>query len=387
MRGHIHQRSAGTWTIVLDIGRDANGKRHQKSQTVRGTKRDAQRELTSLLNALQTGAYVEPTKLTVGEYLRRWLDDYAKTTVSPKTYERYDEIARLHLIPGLGHHVLTKLQPLHIQSMYSAMLQHGRHDGRGGLSPRTVLHHHRVLRQALQQAIRWQLLVRNPADAVEPPRPERREVRTLSDDDSIKLMEASAESRLHVPIILASATGMRRGEILALRWKDVDLVTGKAAVRQSLEETKAGLAFKQPKTQKGRRSLPLPRFAIEALRLHRKAQAAERLQLGGAYVDNGLVCPRPDGRPWAPCSFSAGFIAFARRAGFGALRFHDLRHTHATQLLGLGVHPKIVSERLGHSTIGITLDTYSHVLPSMQQDAAEKIEGVLGGGGEKVGER
>jgi integrase len=158
-------------------------------------------------------------------------------------------------------------------------------------------------------------------------------------------------------------------------------------VRQSLEETKAGIAFKQPKTQKSRRVIPLPVFAIEALRQQRPKQAAERLQLGGAYEDNGLVCTRPDGRPWAPGSFSAGFIAFARRAGLGPLRFHDLRHTHATQLLKLGVHPKVVSERLGHSTIGMTLDVYSHVIPSMQQDAAERIDVVLGSGGTRVSER
>ena len=276
MRGHIRQRSEGTWSVVLDLGRDSSGKRRQKWQTVRGTKRDAQRELNSLLNALQTGAYVEPTKLTVGEYLRRWLDDYAKTNVSPKTYERYDEIARLHLIPKLGHIVLTKLQPLHIQTMHSEALQHGRRDRVGGLSAQTVVHHHRVLRRALQQAIRWLLLVRNPADAVDPPRPQHREIRTLTNAESAKLMAVSASSRLRVPILLALATGMRRGEILAIRWKDVDLVAGTAAVRQSIEETKSGIAFKQPKTQKSRRSLPLPPFATEALRLHRKARSEER---------------------------------------------------------------------------------------------------------------
>lgn len=386
MRGHIRQRGEGSWTIVLDLGRDADGKRRQKWQSVRGTKRNAQRELNNLLHSLQTGSYVEPTKLTVGQYLRRWLDDYAKTNVAPKTYERYDEIARLHLIPALGHHVLTKLQPLHIQSMYSAALQNGRRKRTGGLSARTVLHHHRVLRQALQQAIRWQLLVRNPADAVEPPRPEHPEIRTLSEVESIKLMEVSADSRLHVPIILALATGMRRGEILALRWKDVDLVAGAAAVRQSLEETKTGLAFKPPKTQKSRRVMPLPGFAIETLRRHRKAQAAQRLQLGSAYEDNGLVCARPDGRPWVPSSFTAGFIAFAKRAGFGALCIKNLRHTHATQLLIQGVHPKVVSERLGHSTVGMTLDVYSHVLPSMQEDAAKKIDAALGGGDGRANE-
>ena len=387
MRGHIKQRSKGTWSIVLDLGRDPTGKRQQKWHTVKGTKRAAQTELNNLLHALQTGSYVEPTKLTVGEYLRRWLDDYAKTNVSAKTYERYDEIARLHLIPGLGHFVLTRLQPLHIQELYSAMLQHGRKDRVGALSARTVLHHHRVLREALQQAIRWQLLVRNPADAVEPPRPQRREIRTLDEEDAKLLMEISKGTRLHFPIVLETGSGMRRGEILALRWKDVDLRAGTATVRQTLEETRSGIAFKQPKTQKGARLIPLPAFAIEALKRHRSEQAAHRLKVGDAYQDHGLVFPRPDGRPWSPASFSVGFIAFARRHGFESLTFHHLRHTHATQLLKQGVHPKVVSERLGHSTIGVTLDVYSHVLPSMQQDAAEKINVALRGGDDNVHER
>jgi integrase len=354
---------------------------------VAGTKKDAQNELTKLLHSLQTGTYVEPTKLTVGEYLRRWLADYAKTNVSPKTYERYEEIARLHLIPGLGHFVLTKLQPLHIQALYSAMLQHGRKGGSGGLSAQTVLHHHRVLREALQQAIRWQLLVRNPSDAVEPPRVPGREFRPLDEAQTARLVEAARGSRLFMPTLLAVATGMRRGEVLALRWCDVDFAANALAVCRSLEETREGLSFKQPKTQRGRRRVTLPGFAVDALRRHRTEQAAERLKLGPAYEDNELVCPCPDGRPWVPGSFSAGFIAFCRRRGFERLRFHDLRHGHATQLLQEGIHPKVVSERLGHSTIGITLDTYSHVMPGIQEEAAQRLDDLLRGPIKDAGKR
>jgi integrase len=371
----------------LDLGRDSNGKRHQKWQTVRGTKRDAQRELNTLLHSLQTGVYVEPTKLTVGEYLRRWLDDCAKTNVAAKTYERYDEIVRLHLIPGLGHFVLTRLQPLHIQETYSGMLSHGRRDRLGGLSARTVLHHHRVLRQALQQAVRWQLLVRNPADAVEPPRPKLTEMRTLDWDEVVRFIELARGTRFYVPIVLDFAAGMRRGEILALRWKDIDLRAGSLAICQSLEQTRAGLAFKEPKTKKSRRVIVLPAFAIETLKRHRAEQSALRMQMGGTYKNHDLVCPRPDGSPWPPGSFSSEFIDFARHHGFDSISFKSLRHTHATLLMKLGIHPKVVSERLGHSTVGMTLDVYSHVLPSMQQDAAEKIDVALRGGGHKVQKR
>ena len=289
---------------------------------------------------------------------------------------RYEEIVRCHLSPRLGHIPLSKLQPLHIQSYYSEALLSGRRRGKGGLSAQTVLHHHRVLREALQQAVKWLLLARNPADAVEPPRPKRREMRALDGEATGKLLRAATETRLYVPIMIAVTTGLRRGEILGLRWEDVDFENANLAVRQSLEQTKAGLAFKQPKTAKGRRVVALPGLTIETLKQHRKQQAAERLMLGQAFEDHGLVCARADGNPWPSNSFSAAFVALAKKAGC-TIRFHDLRHTHATQLLRQGVHPKIVSERLGHSTVGITLDVYSHVLPGMQEEAATRTDTAL----------
>jgi integrase len=379
MRGHIRQRGPRAWAIVLDLGRDAQGKRRQKWHTVHGTKKDAESELVKQLNALHTGTYVEPTRITVAEYLHRWIEDCAKAKVSAKTFERYDEIVRLHLAPAIGHIILTRLQPLHIQGMYSKMLEQGRRDGQGGLSARTVLHHHRVLREALQQAVRWLLLARNPADAVLPPRPEQAEARALDGQEAAQLIERAKPTRLYMPVLLAIATGLRRGEVLALRWKDVDLSSGTATVRQSLEHTKAGNRFKAPKTKKSLRAIQLPAFAITALKQHRAEQAARRLKLGDAYQDHDLIIARPDGLPWNPGSFSAGFVAFARRCGLKGLSYHHLRHTHATLLLGLNVHPKVVSERLGHSHIGLTMDTYSHVMPNMQREAAEMIDAALTG--------
>lgn len=377
MRGHIRQRGKGAYAVIIDLGRDPDGKRRQKWHNIRGTKKDAEIELVRQLNALQTGCYVEPTKLTLAQFLLRWLDDYAKPKVTAKTLERYEEIVRLQIVPRLGHIVLTKLQPLQIQKLYADMLKDGRKDGRGGLSARTVLHHHRVLREALQQAVRWLLLSRNPADAVQPPRPERREIGALDRQQAADLIEAVKPTRLHLPVLLAIATGVRRGEVLALRWKDVDLRAGVVTIRQSLEQTKDGIRFKSPKTKRSARSIQLPAFAVAALKQHRSEQAAQRLRLGEAYQDLGLILTRPDGRPWNPGSFSAGFIDFARRHGFEGLTYHRLRHTHATLLLGLNVHPKIVSERLGHSQIGLTMDTYSHVMPNMQREAAEMLEAAL----------
>lgn len=382
VRGHIRPRGKDTWVIVVDVGKDpATGKRKQKWLTVKGTKRDADRKLAELLNDLNKGSYVEPPKITVGQYLDRWLEDYARANTSQRTFERYAEIVRLHLKPALGGLQLSQLRPLHLQQYYTTALREGRKDGKpGGLSPRTVLHHHRVLHEALDQAVRWQLLARNPADAVEPPRPERHEMQVLTAEQVRLLLEAAQDTPWYVPVLLAVTTGMRRGEILGLRWSDVDLEAGVVSVRQTLQTSRElGLAFKEPKTDKSRRSLPVPAYVVEVLREHRKRQVEERLAAGPRYQDHGLVVSAPDGTPIHPDSFSKAFARIARKAGVPATRLHDSRHTHASLLLAQGVHPKIVSERLGHSGIGITLDTYSHLLPGLQEEAVRRLGDTLFG--------
>jgi integrase len=376
MKGHIRKRGK-SWAVVLDLGRDASGKRHQKWHAVPGTRRDAQRELARLLNEINTGAYVEPSRMTVGEFLDRWLADYAKPKVSPKTHERYKEMIDGHIRPALGAYLLPKLAPLQIQAFYSRALAKGRKDGKGGLSAQSVVHFHRLLHKAFAQALKWQLLARNPIQAVEPPKAERQEMRALDEAETAGLLSLLGETRLYMPVMLAVTTGLRRGEILGLRWNNVDLATATIMVVQSLEQTKGGLRFKSPKTHRSRRSIALAAMTVEALRSHRAKQAEERLALGPAYEDNDLVCPRPGGAPWPPDMFSTTFAAFVRRSSRSRFRFHDLRHSHASHLLRAGVHPKIVSERLGHSTVGITLDTYSHVLPGMQEDAVRLLEVAL----------
>ena len=376
MRGHIRQRSKGSWNVVLYLGKDAKGKPIQKWHTVHGTKRDAERRQAELVHEVNSGAYVAPSHLTLGQYLERWLT-HSATQVRPKTHERYAEIANVHLVPALGHVSLDKLKPMQIQSYYDEALSTGRRRDGKGLSPQTVLHHHRVLKGALRQAVLWQLLSRNPADAVVPPRPEVAKVRVLTEEETATLLASIRTSVLYPPTALALATGMRRGEVLGLRWAEVDFDEGKLRVVATLGQTKAGVSFGEPKTAKSRRVVALPRSVVETLRAHKAKQAKARLLLGSAYMDHGLVFPLPDGRPWEPDRFTESFLSFADKHGFEGLRFHDLRHTHATQLLRGGLHPKVVSERLGHSNIGITLNTYSHVLPDMQQEAAIAIDKVL----------
>lgn len=377
MKGCIHRRGKSSWGIVIELPRDELQKRRQKTFTVRGTKKAAEQELTRLLHELNTGAFIEPTRITVGEYLKRWLSDYAAPKVSAKTFERYSEIVRLHLTPALGHHQLTALKPMMIQECYAAALRNGRIDGNGGLSAQTVLHHHRVLREALRQAVRWQLLGRNPVDAVEPPRPQRREMVVLDEDQTIQLLDAAKESRLYIVVLLAVTTGLRRGEILGLRWQDIDIDNRIAHVRRTVEQVRGGLRFKEPKTAKSRRAVALPELAVEALRRHLVDQKRERLKLGSAYRDSDLVCARLHGTPLDPGEVTAGFARLIGSLDLPRIRLHDLRHGHATHLLRQGTHPKIVSERLGHSTVGITLDTYSHVMPGMQEEAALKLDETL----------
>ncbi|MHB8804604.1 MAG: tyrosine-type recombinase/integrase [Coriobacteriia bacterium] len=377
MKGHVRKRGS-RWYVVLEQPRTSEGKRRQKWISAGDTKKQAEQLCAKLVHQLDTGGYVEPSKMTLAQYLDHWLEASAKPTTVAKTYERYAEIAHLYIGPKLGHIPLAKLQPLHIQTYYSEELASGSRRGNGGLSPQTVLHHHRVLHRALAQAVKWQMLARNPADAVEPPKPQRREMQALSAKQARELIDVLEGTQLHMPVLLAVLTGLRRGELLGLRWKDIDFERASLTVRRSLQQTSDGLYFKEPKTKGSKRTVALPANAVAALRSHKSLQAQVRLKLGPAYQDQGLVFADDLGNPWKPDSFTSNFRAASRRAGFH-IRFHDLRHTHATMLLEQGVHPKIVSERLGHSNIGITLDTYSHVLPNMQETAAAAIERAMGG--------
>jgi integrase len=376
MNGHIRKRGKNSYQVFVELPREPGGRRRQKTFTVRGRKKDAEQKLAATLHEINTGLYIEPAKLTVGEYLDRWLTTYP-TRVSRKTCDRYAEIVRIHLKPALGLVDLPRLQSMQIQEYYGKALKEGRRDGNGGLSAQTVLHHHRVLRKALQDAVRWNLMARNPADGVEPPRPARREMLALNDDQMVLLLDAAKESRLYVVVLLAATTGLRRGEILALCWKDIDLEKGVLQVRRTLEQARGGLRFKEPKTAKGRRLVDLPDLTVEALLNHRAQQAKERLMVGPGYDSQDLVCARIHGTPLDPAETTAAFARLIRRLDLPAIRLHDLRHSHATALLRQGTHPKIVSERLGHSTVAITLDTYSHVLPGMQKEAAQQVDRAL----------
>ena len=258
MRGHIERRGQKSWRLKFDIGTDPlTGKRQTRRVTVKGTKKNAEEELNRLLHEIGEGTFVDPSKLTVAEYLDQWLKDYARPNVAPKTAERWTEIVEKHLAEKWKALPLKNLKALHIQSYYTEALESGRRDGKGGLAPRTVHHHHRVLFQALKQAVKWRIIPRNPVEDVDPPKVERKEIRALTPEEVETLTEYTRKTRLRMPSILALTTGMRRGEVFAIRWLDIDLDGAALTVNQSLEQTKDGLRFKEPKSKRSRRRITL----------------------------------------------------------------------------------------------------------------------------------
>lgn len=266
---------------------------------------------------------------------------------------------------------LSKLKPTQIFGAYAKALISGRRDGKGGLAPTTVVYMHRLIKKALGQAVRWELLSRNVAEAVDPPKTERNALTTYDMNQTAELLEALRGTRLRLPVLLGVMCGLRRGEIIALRWRNIDLATGRMSVVESAEQTTAGVRFKPPKSGRGR-TLALSATVVSELRQHRLSQAEELLKLGVRQTDATFVYTRQDGAPMQPRSLSQMWASCSTH--LPRIRFHDLRHAHATHMLSAGVHPKVASERLGHSKVGITLDLYSHVLPGMQEDAAARVD-------------
>jgi integrase len=368
--GHVRQRSTGTYELRWRVdGRTVT------TTTKVATQADAERELRRRLHAVDEGTHVDPSKMTVSQWLARWLD-LVKTEIEPQTLERYRVVVGRHLVPGLGGELIVKLTPEIIQRTYAKWATTGRCDGgEGGLAASTRRNHHATLHAALGRAVELKLLARNPADF---PRKRlakvaRREMKILTAEQARHLLREIEGERLYLPTLIAWATGMRRGEILALRWNAVELFSNSVPtlrVVQSLEQTKAGLRFKAPKNNK-HRAITLPAFAVEVLRQHKLEQAKRLLLIGHRQAGTTLVCDRGDGEPLTPRALTAAFIRRIRKLkDIPTVRFHDLRHSHATELMRRGVPAKVVSERLGHASINITLDLYSHVDIAMQKDAA-----------------
>jgi integrase len=374
-------RRGRTWLVTVELGRDpATGKRRRTYATV-ATKRDARREEARLRHQTATGLDLEPTKITVADYLHRWLAA-VRPNLAPATFLRYEGLLRHQVMPHIGFNRLSKLRPLHIQQLYARLRTAGRADGEGGLSARTLLHVHRVLSETLSRAVRWQIVPRNVCKDVEAPHPRRAEMQALSPEEARRLLEAAQadNSVLGDAVIVGMHSGLRLGELLGLNWADVDFDQRRVTIRRTLQYLpRQGTVHREPKTVRGNRTVPLGATALSALRRLRRRQLEERLAVGPSYEDRGLVFTDPRGKSIPPYRLSQRFAGLVRRAGLPPMRFHDLRHTHATLLLARGVHPKVVSERLGHASIAITLDVYSHVLPTQQEEAARDLDAWLSG--------
>ena len=364
MKGHLKERSPGHWAIVIDA-RDIAGNRKRRWFSFQGTKREAQRRCAELIAETRGGSATSPERMTIELYLGRWLE-HMRPLVSPKTHERYSQMVRANLVPVIGTTPIAKVSPMQISGAYATMI-------RNGLAPASVTHVHRLLSQALKHAVRWRILPANPCNDVSPPRVERREPRVWNTQTMAAALDAARGWQCHIPILLASLRGMRLGEIAALRWRHVGLDRGLIAVIEAAEQTSAGVRIKPPKSGKGR-SVTLPALAVSELRALRARQAEAFLQLGIRPNDDTYVVTRGDGLPVQPNSIYHSWVRFLADTGLPRIRFHDLRHSHATALLSSGVHPKVASERLGHARVGITLDVYSHVVGNLQDGAAAAID-------------
>jgi integrase len=379
MTGHVRRRGKGSWEIKFDVGRDPlTGRRRIRYHSFKGTKRQADLELARLVTADASGSSVDPSKVTVAEFLDRWERDWAKGNVSPKTLERYSEILRKHVRPNIGATALQKLRPAALADLYGRLHREGGRKVKGEarpLNPRTVGHIHRVLHRALSHAAQWGLVLQNVADVVDPPRVTTGEVQILRDEQVGELLKKLRGSPVYDVAALGVATGMRRGEMLALRWRDVDFDRALLRVEQSLEATKAGLRFKPPKTKHGRRTITLPGAIVTMLRAKWAQQQEQRLALGlGRAPDEALVFSDVEGAPVHPDSVSSAWIRAMRSLKRTGITLHALRHTHASQLIAAGVDVMTVSRRLGHGSPVITLAVYGHLFSSSDDRAASIME-------------
>ncbi|MBM4432538.1 MAG: site-specific integrase, partial [Chloroflexi bacterium] len=320
------------------------------------------------IHELDSGTYIAPNKTTVAQYLRHWLLECGKPSLTPRSYERYKGIVEKNLIPAIGRIRLVELRPEHIQRHYSNLIDRG-------LAARTVRYDHIVLHSALRMAVKWQLVPRNVADAVEPPKPKQSEMQTWDSDEVAQFLEAAKKTPHYVLFYTALYTGARRSELLGLSWRHIDFLYSQMNIERGLHWTKGeGYMFTQPKTARSRRTIALSPSLTLLLREHKEKQGCAYLLAGKPLTDGDLVFSHPDGSPLFPNSVSRAWVTLARKAGVKVIRFHDARHSHATLLLRQGAHPRVVQERLGHSTIATTLDVYSHVTPGLQEAVAARFD-------------
>ncbi len=379
--GNIYQRSDGRWHARLSLGQ-GNGKRIRKSY-YGATQAAVEEELLKARAKQSQGIVVSTDRQTVEQFIKKWLEQTVKPNAKQRSYESFSTISRLHIYPVIGRVRLDRLTPQHIANLLDLKRQpvkgeEQKQDPAPGLSPQSLVNIRTVLRSALAQAVKWGLVARNVATLVDAPRVPRPKVHTLNADEARKLLDIAKGSRFEAILALALTLGMRRGEILGLRWADVDFEHGVIRISQAVQRLATGLTITEVKTERSRRVLAIPESIARVLRLRRARQAQERLLAGLQWKDTGLCFTAPNGGPVEPITLHRAYKVLLTAANLpAAVRFHDLRHSAASLLLASGVHLRAIMELLGHSSISLTANTYSHVQPAMMRDVANTMEQIL----------
>jgi integrase len=370
--GSIVPSGKDSWRVQLYTSKGPDGKYHRQVETVKGRKSDAERRLRELLGNLDKGAYTPPGKLTVAQHLDNWLAGYVATNCSMRTFDGYKSIIEHHLAPNLGHFLLRQLSPQAIQLYYGQACHE--------LSARTVHHQHRVLSEALKYAVRQGLLGKNPCDLVDAPRPRRRAMRTLDPSEVNALIQVAEDSYYFPVIYTALSTGLRQAEVLALRWRDLDLsIIPSVSVNRVLYRNRHNgkYEYHEPKTAHSRRLVEMTPKLAAFLKGYRQSREGLWCELGKDLSLDDLVFTNPRGNPICSSSLDREFGRILSKAGLKNVRFHDLRHTFASLMLMRGAKPKVISEALGHSSVAFTMDVYSHILQGMQSEAMILLDEVL----------
>lgn len=384
MRGSVVNKD-NRWYVVIEDREPGSGKRKRRWHSGYRTKREAQAACNELVTAMQRGEYLAPNKQTVAAFIDEWLETI-RATVRPATLDKYTRDLRAHVVPHLGHLPLARLDGPALNRLWTTLAESGRQSRRPGgepegLSAKSIQNVAMTVHRLLKDAVRWGKITRNPADMADPPKrsANQREIQAWNVETLRTFLQLTKDDALHVLWVVLATTGLRRGEALGLRWHDVDLDTARARVTQTVTAIGWEVHYGQPKTAAGRRPVALDPATVSLLREYRKRMLEQRLLVGDGFVDQGLVFCQPDGSPLHPERVYQAFKRALRRHELPNIPLHGLRHTWATIALEHGVHPRVVQERLGHANIAVTLQTYSHVLPTMHDEAASTVASAVFG--------
>ena len=366
--GSVRERSKGKREVRYDGPPDTEGKRPKVYETVHGSRRVAERVLRERLGVVDSGSYVAKSSETVAEFMDKWLDTYAATNTRLKTQQEYRGKVRCYIVPALGAIAVQNLRAPQIQSLYASML-------RRGLSARTVLHCHRILKEALGHGVMWGDLARNPAEKVTPPKVQQVPVKPWEAETFYKFFDFAKDSLFKHAYHFAVLTGLRRGELCGLKWSEVDLDSGELRAIRTLQRIDGmGLVEDQPKSERSRRTIALSQLAIDVLRRVKVEQLERQLAFGEAWRGEGYVFTALDGRPLAGDRLTKDFGRIVRRSGLPELTLHGLRHTFVALLIAGGVHPRVIADMVGHASSSFTMDVYGHLIKGVQQEAVDAID-------------